>query len=164
MRLFATLHLASFTFLASSFVLDPAFNHHLTLTSLTLPLHAMVADCVRITDPPMTGLKPTVCENVALIQCQRLDEIPVQAITRNKWFWTEEPGCAMGWYFPRDARIPTLGACELIYEAMVERCARDSKFNGATTNVADLPNFGDDGKAMSEDRGMFIMAPERMTL
>jgi len=70
----------------------------------------------------------------------------------------------MGWYFPRFAGVPTLGACELIYGEMMERCAFDSRFNAATVNVAELPNFGDDGKVISEERGMFIMAPERMTL
>jgi hypothetical protein len=165
MRLFATLHLAFLPFLASSFVLNPALSNHLTLTNLTLPLlRAMVPHCVRITDPPMTGLKPTVCENIVSIHCRIMDEIPVEVIGRNKWIWTEEPGCAMGWYFPRHARLPTLGSCEAIHEGMVERCARDSSFNGAAVNVAELPNFGDDGKVLSEDRGMFIMAPERMTL
>lgn len=70
----------------------------------------------------------------------------------------------MGWYFSRGARLPTLESCEAIHELMLERCAFNSKFNGAKVNVEVMPDFGDDGKALSEDRGMFVMAPERLTL
>lgn len=93
-----------------------------------------------------------------------MDEVPVELIERNKWFWSEEEGCAMGWYFSREARLPTLGSCEAIHEGMVERCATNSNFNAAKVNVEVMPDFGQDGKALSDDRGMFVMAPERLTL
>lgn len=93
-----------------------------------------------------------------------MDDVPVEVIDRNKWVWTEEPGCAMGWYFAREARLPTFTACVAIHEGMVERCARDSHFNAAKVNVEVMPDFGEDGKAVVEDRGMFVMAPERLTL
>lgn len=170
MLLSAALHLTLLPLFASSLALNPFPTHPLTLTNLTptnltLPsLRAMVPHCTRITDPPMTGLKPTVCENIVPIHCRRMDALPVEVITRNKWVWTEEEGCAMGWYFSRAARLPTFGACEAIHEGMVARCATNSNFNAGMVNVEVLPDFGQDGKALAEDRGMFVMAPERLTL
>ena len=162
MRLLWVLHLFFCPLLTTSLVL-PHLIPSLDPTNLTLPVRNPQPVCVRIIDQPMIGLRPTVCELVAMMQCTGLFSVP--DLIRSQWHWTEQPGCAVGWYFPAGARIPSFRECEQsIYWRIILRCARHSQFNGGTINVKVLPNFESDGQATFRMQGMYIVSPERLTL
>ena len=83
---------------------------------------------------------------------------------RDKWIWTELPGCALGYSLPDRVPVPALGECVRVFEDIVELCARDSRFNVGGFNVAEMPDFSGQGHAYMEGEMMYAMAPERLTL
>ena len=84
---------------------------------------------------------------------------------RDKWVWEVVSGCALGFYLPQEAPVPTLWECEnIIFDKMRLGCANDWRYNAGGINIFELPDFSQDGSAMVEDQGMFMMAPERLTL
>lgn len=83
---------------------------------------------------------------------------------RDKWIWTELPGCSLGYYLPEDAPVPWRGQCERTFESILELCSTDSRFNAGGINVEEMPDFSGDGRAVREGQLRFAMAPERLTL
>ena len=155
------LYLLFYALLTSSLVL-PHLIPNSALTNLTLAVGKPQPRCVRIINQPMIDLRPIFCEVVAMMQCIGL--FSTRDLIRNQWHWTEQPGCAMGWYFPDGAHIPSYRECEKnIYWNIIGRCAMHSQFNGGTINVRVLPSFNSDGQAAFVEQGMYIISPERLT-
>ncbi|CAD6590110.1 MAG: hypothetical protein ASARMPRED_004570 [Alectoria sarmentosa] len=141
----------------STSLITPSINN-LTLSDVPDP------QCVKITDPPMLGLNPTNCEIALPIICNRLTQPRPERLLRDKWIWTELPGCSLGYYLPEDAPVPWRGQCERTFESILELCSMDSRFNAGGINVEEMPDFSGDGRAVREGRLRFAMAPERLTL
>lgn len=76
------------------------------------------------------------------------------------------PGCALGYYFPSNAYIPTREECSHATENLLERCILDSRFNAGGLNVGVWPSFAGDGRAERGREGgvRVVVAPERLTL
>ena len=142
------------TFLPS---LNTAYNH----THLRFPLSFLPAHCTRIENPRSSGLDPNVCAQLAQATCIRFVVSP--RVDRNRWIWLEQPGCAYGYYLPREAGMPTSDECHEILGSIQSLCVRDERFNAGSVNVRDLPHFADDGSATFDREGRWIMAPERLT-
>ena len=134
-------------------------GHSLNL-NVTVPLPPV---CYFVTDPPMTALSSSKCAFLGEHACTHM--ILVGPSTRNKWIWSEVSGCALGFYLPQAAAVPSLFDCEIrIFEKMRSECATDWRYNAGAINLFELPDFNQDGTAMVEDEGRFMMAPERLTL
>ena len=83
---------------------------------------------------------------------------------RDKWIWRELPECALAYYLPPNAVVPTEYKCRtLIFGSLFEKCAVDSRYNAGSINVAELPDFSGDGRAIVQYEQRFLMAPERLT-
>lgn len=83
---------------------------------------------------------------------------------REKWIWTELPGCSLGYYLPDEAVVPYKGQCLHAFNEMVELCSTNSRFNAGEINVGVMPDFSGDGHAITEGQLRYAMAPERLTL
>lgn len=83
---------------------------------------------------------------------------------RDKWIWTELPGCSLGYYLPEETIVPFLGQCEASFGDIVELCSTNSRFNAGGINVEEMPDFSGNGRAVVEGRLRYAMAPERLTL
>ena len=112
----------------------------------------------------MLGLNPTNCEILILIICTRITSRPPGQLVRDKWIWSELPGCALGYYLPDQVAVPHIGECGRLFDDIVELCSRDSRFNAGGFNVAEMPDFSQQGHAYREGELMYAMAPERLTL
>lgn len=135
-------------------------------TNLTLPppLTAPSPTCLKITEPSMVGLNPTNCEICTQIICIKLTQPRPEQLRRDKWIWAELEGCSLGYYLPDEALVPSSGQCTGTFEAIVQTCSTDSRFNAGVVNVRDLPDFSGDGRAVEEGKLRYAMAPERLTL
>ena len=133
-------------------------NHHqLNVTNLPRPI------CYFITDPPMSTLSNLKCSFLAEDFCTELAS-PVPK-PRDKWVWAEISGCALGYYFPHEAILPTHFTCESVIFGMIRReCATDPQYNAGSINVGQLPDFSQDGSELFPYQGRYLMAPERLTL
>lgn len=133
-------------------------HHHLNFTNLPLPM------CYFITDPPMSTLSNLKCSFLADDFCSELAS-PVPKL-RDRWVWAEISGCALGYYFPQEAILPTHFTCEhLIFDVIRRKCATDPRYNAGSINVGQLPDFGGDGTDLGLPyAGRYLMAPERLTL
>jgi len=129
-------------------------------TSLTTNDHIT---CAHVDTP--IGLHPTYCSTAINIICQKLTENDPRILARDKWVWTELPGCALGYYLPSETSpmlIPSSAECEVgIFLEMVEKCAYDSRFNVGSINVAELPSAEGKGTAQTGGDGVlrYALAP-----
>ncbi len=60
--------------------------------------------------------------------------------------------------------VPSVGTCYQAFDQIVYMCASESRFNAGGINVAEMPDFGGQGRAEIEGRMRYAMAPERLTL
>lgn len=121
--------------------------------------------CHRIDSPPMTSLSPTSCELASQIICQRFASQTTTQLVRDRWIWTEVPGCAVAYWLPEDALVPDPVACQVRnIGAILEKWAYGSRDNAGTINVDNLPDFGKDERPIVEHMMMYLMTPERLTL
>ncbi|KAG7009352.1 hypothetical protein G7Y79_00003g012200 [Physcia stellaris] len=106
-------------------------THHPHHLLLPVPNHE---HCTRITTPGTPGLEPTNCELISDRTCLRIS-LTRPSLVHNKWIWDEMPGCALGYYFPSNAYIPTREECSYAAEKLIEECILDSRFNAGSLNV-----------------------------
>ena len=133
-------------------------HHRPNVTNLSPPM------CYFITDPPMSTLSNLKCSFLADDFCSDLASPGPKP--RDKWIWAEISGCALGYYFPPEAILPTHFTCEeVIFRAIRRECATDPQYyNAGSINVGQLPDFSQDGTELLPDQGRYLMAPERLTL
>ena len=132
-------------------------HHHLNVTNLPPPI------CYFITNPPMSTLSNLKCSFLADDFCSDLASPGPKP--RDRWVWAEISGCALGYYFPREAILPTHFTCEQVIFGMIRRqCAMDPLYNAGSINVGQLPDFSQDGTELFPYQGRYLMAPERLTL
>lgn len=142
---------------ASPLLFIDDYNFHLNLT--TPPL----AECHYIDDPPMSALSSAKCAFLTGDTCSDLAQFGPEA--RDQWIWHEISGCALGYYIPGGAAVPSLYQCDnLIFDKIRRECAGDLRYNAGSINVLQLPHWGDDGTDFFGGIGRFLMAPERLTL
>ena len=125
------------------------------------------AECHRLSaTPPLVGLDPTNCDVAAQVACSKLTgSLPEALIIREKWIWTDEfPGCAIGYYLQVSHAVPSRSLCKRTFEDIIGECATNSSVNSGSVNVLEMPDWGQDGRPISERYAMWIMAPERLTL
>ena len=165
----ALLSIASFGLIIPSLSLIDQSNHtaapllsmnghnQLNMTNLPPPI------CYFITDPPMSTLSNIKCSFLADDFCSDLASPGPKP--RDRWVWAEISGCALGYYFPQEAILPTHFTCEhMIFGAIRGQCARDPEYNAGAINVGQLPDFSGDGTELFPYQGRYLMAPERLTL
>ena len=146
---------------ASSLSVPPPLSLSLP-DRFTLPQNLSVASdvlCHRINEPPMMGLNPSNCETASEILCQHYGSLP----PRQQWRWIEQPGCAVA-FWRAEGVMPSAGFCTRIWAQIIEKCAYDSRYNAGSENVAELPDFSQDGRPKSTSKTMWLFAPERLTL
>lgn len=146
--------------LASHLTLNNNHNNHPNLTNYLTPTCYFIT-----TDPPMRALSNTKCAFLADDVCSDLALHGPRA--HSTWIWSQVSGCALAYYLPPDAIRPWRSTCEDgIFGAIRRDCAADPAKNAGSVNVGRLPGFGggDDGTAVWEVMGRYLVAPERLTL
>lgn len=141
----------------------PTIHSHHNRTRLRLPTFEPV-HCIRLNGPPPPGLNPTNCEDLARKKCRSIPLIKPEHIRRSEWVWNEVEDCAIGFYFPPEAPLPKERECDEVMDNLLDRCARNSRFNAGAVNVARWPDFGQDGHGIVEGEMRWILAPWRLTL
>ena len=65
----------------------------------------------------------------------------------------------------RPGLIPSKAVCdEYIFDAIVQLCATNSRFNAGSINVEHMPDFSGDGLPHTQGYPRYVMAAERLTL
>ena len=143
----------------------------LSLSNLTLPA-SLTADfnvhCVSIINPPQPGLNPTNCDRAVGPICSIFDQAHVlhHPVPRNQWIWSEPDifeGCSLGWYVPGLLHAPSFEECSEAFQAINDKCARNSRFNAGNINIRTLPNLFSDGTAVNPAAMRYLMAPQQLT-
>lgn len=158
-------------FSTTSTALAALFTDHLSLNrpqNVTLPplSSPFTPQCHLIELEPPIGLNPSMCEAAIQIACNKLENTSPVEVISHQWIWTDDlPGCALGYYLQRWRAPPHAATCEMRFNSIIEKCARNSSVNAGTINVEVLPDWGHDGRSNWPAEGtMWIMAPERLTL
>ena len=143
----------------------PAFLTELNVTQPVNLTHSVYltdtyfVDCLKIRSPPLPALDPTVCTNSITLVCNKLT---FPHATRDAWIWIVETGCALGYFLPTGAEVPSKVECEQdIFTAMVEDCGTRSQYNVGTINVEELPDLGGPGYPLTEGYPRYLLAPKR---
>ena len=137
------------------------------LTTLLNPLTASIngPTCHRLAGTE--GLQPSHCSYAVEVSCGAINKTsePANPIRRNKWIWTETPGCAVAYYVPQGSgvRVPKAPECTEIMTGLIDKCAFNSSVNAGSENVAVMPDWSHDGVEELVDEAMYILAPERLT-
>lgn len=119
--------------------------------------------CHFITNPPLTGLSAAKCGFLSGGLCSNLALRGPEA--RNRWIWSETSGCALGYYLPDNAAVPSEFECDhLVFEEIRDQCATDWRYNAGSINVNEYPDFSGDGTAVDPEKARYVMAPGRLTL
>ncbi|KAI4241311.1 MAG: hypothetical protein L6R40_004617 [Gallowayella cf. fulva] len=156
------------SFLSILVGLSAVTSMRIHLPHFLFPLNSTIAhyladqdepQCHSIDAPTMPGLTPTNCGWVADVVCYEL----TQSSARDKWIWNERPGCAIGFWMPQRRYVDIVN-CPQILKSIIAKCAFNSKYNAGTVNVAELPDFSQDGSSEHHDRVAWLLAPERLTL
>ena len=164
-QILPTLFLPFLTF-AANLTSQPSLNQPQNIT-LSQVSSFYGAQCHRLsTTPSLVGLDPTNCDVATQFTCSRMTgSLPESLIVREKWIWTDEfPGCAIGYYLHTSHVVPSHSLCLLTYKDIIGECATNSSVNAGSVNVLEMPDWGQDGRAISDRYAMWIMAPERLTL
>ncbi len=132
-------------------------------THLQLP-NFLPAHCIRLTNPPPPGLKPTNCESLAALECSSIHDLGPARLRRNQWVWNEVEDCAIGVYFPETATPPTESKCLQVLGQIIDRCAMRSQYNAGAVNVDVWPDFEQEGTPIEEGEVRWVLAPWRLSL
>ena len=128
---------------------NPSIPHRLMDDS---PYHPRCRTATRPPPDPLPNLHPTVCESLIPIVCSWVTPGPDHLAYRDRWIWANKEGCALGYYSPQAAELPEEVECQfLIYKALVDKCAFDSRFNAGGINVGEMPGLGIAGTAAEDD-------------
>lgn len=135
-------------------------TNHRTLTNYLTPTCHLITT---ITSP----LSTTKCAFLADDVCSDLALHGPRA--HSTWVWAQIHGCALGYYLPVGAILPWRSTCEDgIFGAIREKCAGDpaGTKNAGSVNVGRMPDAAgdDDGTALWEGMGRYLLAPERLTV
>ena len=106
------------------------------------------------------------CVTAIPIACAKLTTFAPEYLLRDKWIWTNLPGCSLAYFVPMaaDSRsIPTKQDCEAnIYGYMVETCVPSNWINLGTINVASPPTPSGAGRAWLQDYPRFLISPKEL--
>lgn len=132
-------------------------NHNLT-NYLTPTCHLLTTTTLTLSTTKCAFLADDVCSDLALHGPR----------AHSTWVWAQIHGCALGYYLPVGAIPPWRSTCEDgIFGAIREKCAGDpaGRKNAGSVNVGRMPDAaGDDGTALWEGMGRYLLAPERLTV
>ena len=118
--------------------------------------------CHSITDPFMTPFSISKCAFLAEETCSEFALHGPKG--RDIWVWSQISGCALGYYIPDNAILPTKFTCEyLIFEKIRTMCGTDARYNAGSINVEQLPSSSEDGTALVPGAGRYLMARESFT-
>ena len=126
-------------------------NSHLNVT-------ALLPECYFVTEPPMGAFSRVKCAFLAEDTCSNLSSRGPEA--RGTWIWSEISGCALGYYLPHRAPVPSQHECEYgIFQPIRFECATDGRYNVGSLNVEQLPDFGSDGTGVLPRVGRYLWRP-----
>ena len=173
------MHLSLYLYtLICIFLATTVLSLHLPLNGLTLSLGnltlpgSLTADfnvhCVSIINPPQPGLNPTNCDQAVGHICSIFDQAHIlhHPVPRNQWVWSEPTGfagCSLGWYVPGPLHAPSFEECSEAFQAVNDKCARNSRFNAGNINIRTLPNLFSDGTAVNPTAMRYLMAPQQLS-
>lgn len=148
-----------------------SFNtHNISLLKQAQPsnqTNAYRGECSFIRDrPDLPNFHKDSCIEAIPIACSKLTFFGPTHIVKDRWIWTNLPGCSLAYYVPREAEfrdIPTKEVCEVeIFSYLVERCVPWPEWNLGTINVLYAPNPEEPGDAFLRDFPRYLVSPKQL--
>ena len=134
------------------------------------PTNRYYVECERVSDPGLPGLNPSNCLVAVPLICDWLANVKPGHFGVERWIWIERPGCALGYFVPRNDEhqalvLPSEEECNKdVYGEIIERCAFDSRYNTGSINVERLPKGREDpGRGMTYGFPRYVMAPASLS-
>ena len=129
--------------------------------------HELSVECHNIRDrPDLPNFHEDSCFHGIAFACHKLTYYEPQYLVRDRWIWTNLPGCSLAFYVPVGAairRLPTVEECQVdIFNNLIERCVVSSRWNLGTMNVFDPPTPNGPGAAFLRNLPRYLVAPAQL--
>ena len=121
------------------------------------------AHCHHVDAPDIHIFVPSDCQKLAKATCISIGVTQPHRFMRDKWFWTELDGCAVGYFIPSGAYLPSRSSCSVILEEIISKCIWASDFNAGSNNVLLLPAImEEDGIPLDWHHPMYLISPWKL--
>ena len=145
-------------------------NHNITPLNQSRPsnrTYPHIGYCSLIVDrPDLSHFNHEACTEAIPIACSNLTQFEPQYPFRDRWIWTNLPGCSLAFFVPMAAEsgvLPTKQQCEvLIFGFLVETCVPSNVWNLGKINVFSPPTPGDSGRAWVQDYPRYLISPKQL--
>ncbi len=149
-----------------------SFNsHNITLLNQSRPFNqttAYRAECSLIQDrPDLPNFHEDACTQAIPIACSKLTDYAPRWLVKDRWIWTNLPGCSLAHYIPmvvKPGSIPTRQECvSQVYGSLVQKCVVEShSWNLGKINVLTPPYPRGAGSAFFQDRPRYLVSPRQL--
>ena len=125
------------------------------------------AECALIHNrPDLPNFHEDACTEAIPFACGKLTDFEPQFLVRDRWIWTNRPGCSLAYFVPmaaEPASIPTKQECEAqVYGYMVKECVSSHIWDLGTINVFSPPTPGDSGSAFLQDYPRYLVSSKQL--
>ena len=108
------------------------------------------------------------CTTAIPIACSKLTNYRPGLLVRDRWIWTNLPGCSLAFYVPMQvlrANVPTLQECEeQIFGHLVQQCVQPALWNLGTINVFSPPTPSNPGSAFLWSYPRYLVSPKQLDI
>ena len=106
------------------------------------------------------------CTQAIPIACSKLTYFNPELIVKDRWIWTNLPGCSLAFYIPMPrgrGNIPTMQECEVqIFGHLVQQCVQPALWNLGTINVFTPPTPSNPGSAFLWSYPRYLVSPKQL--
>ena len=160
----------------SSLAIEPVSisfdNHNNTLLNQSLPsdrTNPHLGYCSLIIDrPDLSHFNQEACTEAIPIACSNLTFFEPEYPLRDRWIWTNLPGCSLAFFVPMAAEwdiLPTKQQCEVhVFGFLVELCVPSNVWNLGKINVFSPPTPGDPGRAWVQNHPRYLISPKQLDI
>ena len=150
-----------------------SFNtHNITLFNQSQPANQAndyMGDCSFLRDrPDVPNFYEDSCIEAIPVTCSKLTYYEPHLLVRDRWIWTNLPGCSLAYYVPMAVHrrdIPTNEECQVqIYEYLVHKCVPWPHYNLGTINVLSPPLPHDSGEAFLPHYPRYLVSPKQLDI
>lgn len=158
-----------------SLAIEPSsinFNSHdITLLNHSRPSNqtsnAYHGECSFIPNrPDLPNFYEDACTEAIPIACSKLTYFNPELLVKDKWIWTNLPGCSLAYYIPLPValrNIPTKQECEVqIFGYLVQKCVPSGSWNLGLINVLDPPTPSNPGSAFLWSYPRYLVSSKQL--
>ena len=147
-------------------------SHNITLLNQSPPsnqTNTYRGECAFIDNrPDLPNFHEDSCTLAIPIACSKITYATPRYLVKDRWIWTNLPGCSLAYYLPMAAPpvfIPTKQECEVqIYEYLVQKCVGSPLVNLGTINVLSPPSPRGPGMPFNKDLPRYLVSPKQLDI